>query len=255
MIAAIALGIAVDDTVHFMVHYSRELNKVHDQEKATYLTLEALGRPIIYSSLALAAGFIILMFSNFIPTIYFGVLSAVVMIVAMVSEMTFTPILMMTTRLVTVWDTLAAKMNKDIVGTTPIFKNFWLWEAKKVAVMGKLTTFKKGETMVRKGEVGNEMYLIISGQAGVTDSGPQGKVIKNLPPGEIFGEMAIVEKTVRAADVVALEDVELLGIDDKALERLRKRFPFTAAKLFLNLSRIISGRLRETTEKLTHQAV
>ncbi|OGQ93734.1 MAG: hypothetical protein A2253_10825, partial [Deltaproteobacteria bacterium RIFOXYA2_FULL_55_11] len=113
----------------------------------------------------------------------------------------------------------------------------------------------KGETMVRKGEVGNEMYLIISGRAGVTDSGPQGKVIKNLPPGEIFGEMAIVEKTVRAADVVALEDVELLGIDDKALERLRKRFPFTAAKLFLNLSRIISGRLRETTEKLTHQAV
>ena len=255
MIAAIALGIAVDDTVHFMVHYSRELNEVHDQEAATYRTLAALGRPIIYSSLALAAGFIILMFSNFIPTIYFGVLSAVVMIVAMVSEMTFTPILMMTTRLVTVWDTLAAKMNKDIVGTTPIFKNFWLWEAKKVAVMGKLTTFKKGETMVRKGEVGNEMYLIISGRAGVTDSGPQGKVIKNLPPGDIFGEMAIVEKTVRAADVVALEDVELLGIDGNALERLRKRFPFTAAKLFLNLSRIISGRLRETTEKLTHQAV
>jgi len=255
MIAAIALGIAVDDTVHFMVHYSRELNKVHDQEAATYRTLEALGRPIIYSSIALAAGFIILVYSNFIPTIYFGALSAVVMILAMVTEMTFTPILMMTTRLVTVWDTLAAKMNKDIVGTTPIFQNFWLWEAKKVAVMGKLTTFKKGDTVIRKGEVGNEMYLVISGKAGVTDSGPQGKVIKNLPPGEIFGEMAIVEKTVRAADVVALEDVELLGIDANALERLRKRFPFTAAKLFLNLARIISGRLRETTEKLTHQAV
>ncbi|OGQ22693.1 MAG: hypothetical protein A3C54_03510 [Deltaproteobacteria bacterium RIFCSPHIGHO2_02_FULL_60_17] len=159
---------------------------------------------------------------------------------------------MMTTRLVTVWDTLLAKMNKDIVGTTPIFHNFWLWEAKKVAVMGKLSTFKKGDMMVRKGDVGDEMYLIINGKAGVKESGPSGKIIKNLDPGEIFGEMAIVEKTVRAADVVALEDVELLGIDDKALERLRKRFPFTAAKLFLNLSRIISGRLRETTEKLTH---
>jgi hydrophobe/amphiphile efflux-3 (HAE3) family protein len=252
MIAAIALGIAVDDTVHFMVHYSRELNEVHEQEAATYRTLEALGRPIIYSSIALAAGFVILMFSNFIPTIYFGVLSAVVMIVAMVAEMTFTPILMMTTRLVTVWDTLLAKMNKDIVGTTPIFHNFWLWEAKKVAVMGKLSTFKKGETMVRKGDIGNEMYLIITGRASVTDSSAHGGVIKTLDPGEIFGEMALVEQTVRAADVVAEEDVELLGIDGNALERLRKRFPYTAAKLFLNLSRIISGRLRETTEKLTH---
>jgi len=255
LVATIALGIAVDDTVHHMVHYSRELNEVHDQEIAMYRTLESEGRPIIYSSIALAAGFGILAFSNFVPIWEFAILSAVAMILAMFTELSITPILVVSTRLVSVWDTLLAKMNKDIVGTTPIFQNFWLWEAKKVAVMGKLTTFKKGETMVRKGEVGNEMYLIISGQAGVTDSGPQGKVIKNLPPGEIFGEMAIVEKTVRAADVVALEDVELLGIDDKALERLRKRFPFTAAKLFLNLSRIISGRLRETTEKLTHQAV
>lgn len=252
MIAAIALGIAVDDTVHFMVHYSRELNEVHDQEAATLHTLEALGRPIIYSSIALAAGFAILVFSNFIPTIYFGWLSAVVMIVAMVTEMTFTPILMMTTRLVTVWDTLLAKMNKDIVGTTPIFRNFWLWEAKKVAVMGRLSSFNKGQTIVHKGDVGNEMYLIVNGRAAVTDSGPAGKIIKTLDPGEIFGEMAIVEQAVRAADVVALEDVELLGIDGNALERLRKRFPYTAAKLFLNLSRIISGRLRETTERLTH---
>jgi len=253
MIAAIALGIAVDDTVHFMVHYSRELNEVHDQEAATYRTLQALGRPIIYSSLALAAGFSIMIFSNFIPTIYFGVLSAVVMIVAMVAEMTFTPILMMTTRLVTVWDTLLVRMNKDIVGTTPIFSNFWLWEAKKVAVMGRLRTFMRGQTIVRKGDVGNEMYLIISGKAAVTNPGPDGKptLVKTLDPGEIFGEMAIVEHTVRAADVVALDNVELLGIDAGALERLRKRFPYTAAKFFLNLSRIISGRLRETTEKLT----
>ena len=252
MIAAIALGIAVDDTVHFMVHYSRELNEVHDQEVATHRTLAALGRPIIYSSIALAAGFAILAFSNFIPTIYFGLLSAVCMLIAMVTEMTFTPILMMTTRLVTVWDTLLVKMNKDIVGTTPIFKNFWLWEAKKVAIMGKLSAFKKGDTVIYKGDEGNEMFLILTGKAGVKGTSPDGRetIIRSLEPGEIFGEMALVEKTVRGADVVALENVELLGIDANALERLRKRFPFTAAKLFLNLSRILSGRLRETTERL-----
>ncbi|MBI4240578.1 MAG: cyclic nucleotide-binding domain-containing protein, partial [Candidatus Rokubacteria bacterium] len=230
------------------------LNEVHDQEQATYRSMQAMGRPVIYSSLALAAGFVILVFSNFIPTIYFGGLSALVMIVAMDSELTFTPILMTTTRHVTVWDTVLAKMNREIVGTTPIFRNFWLWEAKKVAVMGKLYEFKRSDTIVRKGDVGNEMYLLVTGKAAVTDRGPDGKAktIKTLEPGEVFGEMALVEQTVRAADVVALDDVEVLGISGDALERLRKRFPYTAAKLFLNLSRIISGRLRETTERLTH---
>lgn len=254
LVATIALGIAVDDTVHHMVRYSRALNEVHDQELAMYRTLQAEGRPIIYSSIALAAGFIILAFSNFVPTIYFAVLSAVAMIVAMFTELTITPILVVSTRLVTVWDALLVKMNKDIVGTTPIFQNFWLWEAKKVAVMGKLRAFKQGEHIVRKGDVGNEMYLIVTGKAAVTSPGPDGKpaVLKTLDPGEIFGEMAIVEHCARTADVVALDDVEVLGIDGPALERLRKRFPYTAAKLFLNLSRIISGRLRETTERLTH---
>jgi uncharacterized protein len=252
LVATIALGIAVDDTVHAMVHYSRALNEVHDQEVAMYRTLEAEGRPIIYSSISLAVGFLILGFSNFVPTVYFAVLSAIAMIVAMFTELTLTPILIVSTRLVTVWDTLLVKMNKDIVGTTPIFQNFWLWEAKKVAVMGKLRTFMRGQTIVSKGDMGNEMYLIISGKAAVTNPGPDGKptAIKILEPGEIFGEMAIVEHTVRAADVLALDNVELLGIDAGALERLRKRFPYTAAKLFLNLSRIISGRLRETTDKL-----
>ena len=252
LIAAIALGIAVDDTVHFMVRYSRELNAVHDQQEATNRTVAAMGRPVIYSSLALAGGFGIIAFSNFIPTIYFGILSAVVMIVAMVGELTVTPILMVTTRLVTVWDTLLAKMNKDIVATTPIFRNFWLWEAKKVAVMGRFQEYKRGENIVKRGDVGREMYLVVSGKADVQVLNFDNtlKTIKVLEPGDIFGEMAIVEHLVRTADVVATEDVEVLSLGADALERLRQRFPYTAAKLFLNLAKIISARLRETTETL-----
>lgn len=255
LVATIALGIAVDDTVHFMVRYSRELNRVHDQEAAMRLSVTAMGRPVIYSSIALAGGFVILVFSNFVPTIYLGWLSALVMIAAMLTELTITPTLLVTMRLVTVWDTLLAKMNKDIVATTPIFRNFWLWEAKKVAVMGHLQEFKKGDYIVKRGDIGKEMFLVINGKADVRVLGFDGapKTIKVLEPGEVFGEMAIVEHTVRNADVVATEDVELLGIDEPALERLRKRFPYTAAKLFLNLAKIISGRLRETTESLRLQ--
>ncbi len=77
---------------------------------------------------------------------------------------------------------------------------------------------------------------------------PDGKPtpVKILEPGEIFGEMAIVEHTIQ------IDNLEILGIDGGALERLRKTFSYSAAKLLLDLSRIIGGWLRKTTEKLTH---
>jgi len=67
-------------------------------------TTRSQGRPIIYVSLALAAGFLALAFSNFAPTVQFGWLAAGVMLLAMVGELMLTPILMYSTRLVTLWD-------------------------------------------------------------------------------------------------------------------------------------------------------
>jgi predicted RND superfamily exporter protein len=94
MIATIALGIAVDDTVHHVVTYWRQLREHRDRRVAMFNTMRAQGRPIIRISLALAGGFLILAFSQFVPIRQFGVLSAVVMVVAMVSELVLTPIVM-----------------------------------------------------------------------------------------------------------------------------------------------------------------
>jgi predicted RND superfamily exporter protein len=94
MIATIAIGIAVDDTVYCMVTYSRQLSRYHDKKIAVLNTMKIQGRPIIYISLALAGGFLVLVFSNFVPTVYLGALSAMVMLIAMVTELVLTPILM-----------------------------------------------------------------------------------------------------------------------------------------------------------------
>jgi predicted RND superfamily exporter protein len=101
LIATIAIGIAVDDTVHHMVTYNRRLNLHHDQTTAMFNTLQAQGRPIIHVPLALAAGFVSLSVSNFVPTVHFGLLAAGVMLMAMFGELMLTPILMDSTRLVT----------------------------------------------------------------------------------------------------------------------------------------------------------
>ncbi len=68
------------------------------------------------------------------------------------------------------------------------------------------------------------------------------KELKNTNDQQL--EMALVGGGTRSANVIALEDTELLRIDDKSLDRVRRRFPRISAKLFLNISRVLSNRLK-----------
>jgi hypothetical protein len=252
MIATIAIGIAVDDTVHHMVTYSRELKVHHDQTVAMFNTMKSQGRPIIYVSLALAAGFLTLVFSSLAPTVYFGLLAASVMILAMFGELILTPILMYSVRLITLWDLVMLKMDPDMVRTAPLLDGLSQWETRKVLLMGRLQALAPGEFAVRKGESGTEMYMVVTGQLRVFDRRPDGqeKVLVVLEPGTVFGEMGLVTGEVRSANVVADTSSEVVRLDYQALERIRKRFPYTSAKLFRNLARILSARLRQTTMAL-----
>jgi predicted RND superfamily exporter protein len=252
LIATIAIGIAVDDTVHHMVTYNRQLNLHHDQKIAMFNTMRSQGRPIIYVSLALAAGFLALASSNFVPTVQFGWLAAGVMLLAMASELMLTPILMYSTRLVTLWDLVQTRMHPATVRSSPLLQGLSLWEARKVVLLGRLDSVPAGEFVVRKGERGTEMYMVVSGRVRVSDRLADGteKVLAQLEPGTVFGEMALVSQEPRSASVVAETPAEVLRLDLEAFERIRRRFPFTGAKLFRNLARVLALRLRHTTAML-----
>jgi predicted RND superfamily exporter protein len=249
LVATVAIGIAVDDTVHHMVTYARQLNLHHDQRIAMIETLRIQGRPIVYVSLALAGGFLILGFSSFVPTQLFGLLSAFVMVVAMVAELVLTPILMYSTRLVTLWDMLLLKLKRDLTTTVPLFQGLSQWAARKVVLLGLMESFRTGDRVIHKGHAGTGMYVVVSGRVRVFDIEPDGveRTLTVLEVGAVFGEMALFSGGVRTAHVVAEEPVELFRLDFAAVERLRKRFPFTGAKLFRNLAGILSERLRERT--------
>jgi hypothetical protein len=257
LVATIAIGIAVDDTVHHMVTYNRQLQEHHDQERAMFNTLRAQGRPIIYVSLALIASFMVLPFSSLTSTVQFGLLSAFVMATALVGELTLTPIIMCTTQLVTVWDMLLVKMSPGLVRRAPLFAGLSRWQARKVVLLGKLETAPAGTLVLRKGEPGNEMYMVITGRMRVFDRRPDGgeKVLADLEPGAVFGEMALVTRDVRSAFVVATTDAEVLRLDFAALERIRRRFPYTGAKLFRNLARVLAERLRRMTDAVVAEGL
>jgi CRP-like cAMP-binding protein len=68
--------------------------------------------------------------------------------------------------------------------------------------------------------------------------------------GDEIGEMGLVRQRPRSADVVVVEEVEYLVLDEGFLQRLQRRHPRIAAKVFLNLTRILSDRLESTTDQL-----
>ncbi len=254
MVATIAIGIAVDDTVHNMMTYSRQLNEHRDERAAVLQTLLIQFRPIVFVSMALACGFIVLVFSRFVPTMYLGFLSAFVMMAAMISELVLTPILLASTRLVTVWDLLLIRMNADLVKRAPLFEGLSRWEARKVVLTGMLQSLAAGEYAIRRGDQGRHLYMVVAGRLLVVDSDLDGheRTLAIVDAGGVFGETGMVADGYRTFSARAETPSEILQLDFGALERLRKRFPFTAAKVFRNLARILGERLQDTTTAMMY---
>ena len=90
-IAAISMGIAVDNTIHYIYRYRNELKKDNDYSLAMYRTHMSIGFALYYTSVTIIVGFCILIFSNFIPSIYFGVLTSLAMLMALLSPLILLP--------------------------------------------------------------------------------------------------------------------------------------------------------------------
>jgi len=90
-IVAISIGIAVDDTIHYLHRFKREIKKDGDYVKSMYRCHESIGNAMYYTSLTITIGFSILSLSNFIPTILFGLLTALAMVMALASALSLLP--------------------------------------------------------------------------------------------------------------------------------------------------------------------
>jgi predicted RND superfamily exporter protein len=245
MIAACAIGIAVDDSVHLCVRYHHEMMQLNDQRQAVMATIRGDLRPVLTTSVALALGFSILILSDLIPTIQYGLLSAVVMILALLSDLLITPILLATTKLITVWDLLGLNLTQNVIARSELFRQMSRLQIKKIVLLGHILSVADKDCIVRQGERGRTMYLILEGAVKVEHTAPHGEgiVLEEFFEGDIFGEIALVNEVERTANVIATKATRVLAIDWEALERVRKIYPRLSARLFLNLSRILGTRL------------
>ena len=91
MTFSIALGIAVDDTIHFLSRFRSEFSRSATHKKASAITILTTGRAIVSTTITLAMGFVVLIFSNFKPNTEFGILSTIILIVALISSLLLLP--------------------------------------------------------------------------------------------------------------------------------------------------------------------
>tara|TARA_B100000963_G_scaffold271195_1_gene239380 strand:+ start:426 stop:2906 length:2481 start_codon:yes stop_codon:yes gene_type:complete len=95
-IAAITIGIAVDNSIHYIYRFREEFSKINDYDKTLDRCHNTVGVAILNTSITIVFGFSILILSNFIPTIYFGVFTGIAMLLAMLSVLTLLPRLILT---------------------------------------------------------------------------------------------------------------------------------------------------------------
>jgi len=95
-IAAISVGIGVDNTIHYMHRFRREFPRLGNYRETMFFCHNSIGRAMYFTSMTIVAGFSILALSNFIPTIVFGLLTSLAMLVALVGSLTLLPQLLIT---------------------------------------------------------------------------------------------------------------------------------------------------------------
>jgi len=95
-IAAITIGIAVDNSIHYIYRFKEEFKKINDYNLTLEKCHDTVGVAILNTSITIVFGFSILVLSNFIPTIYFGIFTGIAMLLAMISVLTLLPKLILT---------------------------------------------------------------------------------------------------------------------------------------------------------------
>jgi CRP-like cAMP-binding protein len=145
----------------------------------------------------------------------------------------------------------------DMLAQSELFQDLTEDDLEKVREIAHERFFLENEVIFNEGDQGDSLFLIIEGtvrvergEAGVESSAGTTEVIAILHSGNIFGEMAIMDRDTRSATVAANEYVKALEIRREDLERLLASDKDLALKCYRNFIRVLCGRLRSTNESL-----
>lgn len=239
LVASIAIGLAVDDSIHYMFRFNHQFMRDFSRRQANYRAIADVGKPIVLTSVAIGLGFSVLLFSSFVPTSVFGLLMIVTMAAALFGDLFILPVIMQATP----W--LLAVMERGIgfYRKIPLFRNLSISEARRVVLSGLREHHEPGDIIFRQGDLGSGMYLILQGKVGLIsrEAGIDSEPVV-IGHGEVFGKLGIGGPLTRTYTATALDSSVLLHINEHTLNYLEKRSPKIAFTLYLNIVAIVEDR-------------
>ena len=246
MVAVIAVGIAIDGTIHLLARYNELCRSTADYRSAVNQAVKDVATPLIVSSLALSFGFGIFLFSNFTVIAQFGALAAATMLISIFANLLITPIIMGRVRLVGLYQIIAMQVDENVLDDSPLFNDMTRYQRRKAILISEIHDFAPGEKLLEQGAMGRSMYMILEGEANVIRrDGEVERVLAQLEPGQIIGEVGYVRAIERTADVTAETAVTALRFDYDRMQKDLKFFPNIVAQLNFNISGILGSRLAD----------
>ena len=251
LVADIVLGIAVDDTVHFLTNFNRFARKTGSELEGVRATLLHVARPVSTTTIALICGFGVLGLSSLNQQAEFGRLAGITLAFAWLTDVVFTPAICSRVKIVTLWDALTLDLGEDPQKAIPVFHDFSKWQARVVALMTEIVEKNQGERLIQTGQKSDGMYVAIEGELrSSVERGGKVVPLNRHGRGDVVGEVGLL-RGERTANVDCETDCRLLRFDQANLARLQRRYPRTAAKLMRNLSEILADRLKAATARVS----
>lgn len=145
----------------------------------------------------------------------------------------------------------------ELLGKVPLFSGLTPTGLELVAGVANAESHPIGTLIFEHGDVGDKLYIIATGRVRISRSvaGMGEEALAVLNPGAIFGEMSLLDDTPRSADARAHERCELLVIGRESFEDLLFLHKDLAYEVLWSMMRILTSRLRQTTDKLTFLSV
>jgi CRP/FNR family cyclic AMP-dependent transcriptional regulator len=136
---------------------------------------------------------------------------------------------------------MASKRDRQqLLGQVPLFSACSDKELDRLARHAELVDFRAGETLMSEGKTGQEFYVIVDGEVGVTSGG---ETLAKLGPGTYVGELALLDPGPRTATVTALRDTTAVLLASREFYAAVEESPVLARKLLAGMAH----RLRETS--------
>ena len=250
LVATVALGIAVDDSIHYFSRFNTESRRLANEQLGVARAIASIIRPVTFTTAALCAGFLALLVSDLQSQVEFGVLAAMTLFFAWLVDLTLSPALSSGLRFVTLWEVLTVDLDTEPNKKIGLFKGLTNRQARIAALFGRIEPYGPGDRIISFGEQGHDICILIEGVVVVQVSRPEGnRVLRALHPGEVFGEVALFTGK-RSADIDAMTDVRVLWLNQESLERIQSRYPAIAAQLFWNLTGTVAHRRADLTSRV-----